>query len=113
MITEFKIFEKLNIGKPRVGDYVIIQTNHKDPRLINFFENTITKIVGTKDLFGTLHYIVYFDNIPEELSEIFDSPFRSKIWRTEHHHFTIENIKYWSKNKEDLEYILAANKYNL
>ena len=34
MITNFKIFESINIGEPRVGDYVILNLDKKEKNLL-------------------------------------------------------------------------------
>ena len=44
-MKHIKTYEELNIGKPQVGDYVIIETNFPDPRIIDFFKNNITQII--------------------------------------------------------------------
>jgi len=111
-----KTYENKN-SEPKIGDYVIIKTNHKDPRLINFFKNSVGKILNikTEKAWGTnpLYETKFIDEIPEELSNIWDSPFRNKNWKTATHWVGIENIVHFSKNKEDLEPYIISNKYNL
>jgi hypothetical protein len=89
MITKFKIYETINSEEPQIGDYV----------LMNYFENDIGQIVDiVKAGLGMItinKYVINFDNAGLKTN------------------FIKNHIKYWSSNREDLELILNARKYNL
>lgn len=110
MITKFKIFEELNIGRPKLGDYVIcghMELYSTKPALVNFIENNIgilIKEVRTDSLKG---FRVQYFNVPSNIINNF-GPGPSKI-----RYFSTDDIIYWSENKEELEEILATKKYNL
>jgi len=113
MITKFKLFETLNEGEPEVGDYVIVDMYNSDSDNIikDFRSNSIGLIWKKED--DDFLYIKYF-NIPKNILKYFyfsdysdglnigNSIFINKKW-----------IKYWSKDKEELEPIISAKKYNL
>jgi len=105
MITNFKLYEKLNDnGAPNIGDYVIC-SDHENNNHDNFFKNKIGKILNINYDKIYTHAITY-DNIPDRL---YDNIIKGKR--------TIgvkrNNIIYWSENKEELEQMLQANKFNL
>ena len=95
MITKFKIFENINKGKPKVGDYVICKVaDTLESTSFGIYVSThvgkIDNIVKTKyDDF----YQVEYSNTGNKFQEY--------------------QILYWSKNKEELEAILASKKYNI
>ena len=103
MIINFKIFEAINKGKPEVGDWVICHNRGRSTNLEFSSENYIGKIIELKNKhFEEDMFLIKYENedLPETLKKV-------PIYYSEKY------IKYWSKNKEDLETILAANKYNL
>ncbi len=90
MITKFKIFENINESEPKIGDYVICKTRSTDTiEFKKYVDNNIGKIVD--------NYLAYYY-----------VKFKEKTYI-----FTIGNILYWAKNKEDIEVLIQANKYNL
>lgn len=99
-----KAFE--NNTEPEIGDYVVVTTFRKDYKPIkNFLETHIGRIDFTQKIYQT-SYRVKFDE-----SYVMLSP-----------NISISSDCYWaqrseilnfSKNKEDLKYIISANKYNL
>ena len=123
MITQFKIFEKLNVAE--IGDYVVMSplignnsTKNLDI-LNNFLINNIGQIVKYRqenalsinspwssddpDYFG-----VKYENSPKELANLgYFSP--------DHIRYFLEGnrIMFKSKNKKDCEVFIMANKYNL
>jgi len=99
MITKFKLYESINEGEPEIGDYVIIETD--DDEFKHYSNNYIGEVVDIERKPNTKRdiYYILFKNFDNRRSD------REMIWRYE--------IKYWSKNKEELEPILQANKYNL
>lgn len=115
MITNFKIYEKLE-NKPELGDYVIvsiisdlIQTYNDDEQ--DFIENHIGKIVEIIKYPSTIYYAVEYD-IPKDFVPY--PYYRTKYsgWKSAWQ-FERKDLKYISKNKEDLIPIIDAKKYNL
>jgi len=98
LIKNFKIFEKLNIGKPKVGDYAIIEFNLQKI-------NTIVKIDHISKMGSPFNYMVKFI---DENFYFYDYGFSDDVQAVRR-----DEILYWSKNKKDLELQLQANKYNL
>ena len=99
MITKFKIYEEINRGRPEIGDYVIVEfgpvtsdSNHFFPR--EHVENNIGEIID----YGFAKYYIKYENLPREDKII-------EIFR--------KDIKYCSKNIEDLEMFITSKKYNL
>lgn len=103
MITKFNLFEKLEEWNKETGYYVILTwggTFDKDVKLRNFLENHIGKI--TKMYYPGSWFTAEFDNTPDDIQKLLkDRDFNST------------QILHISKNKEDLEAILQAKKYNL
>ena len=100
MITQFKIFESKEL---EIGDYVIMGTNNH--YLIDFIFNNIGQIVKQRNIEITVKY----ENVPPEVNKILAYGGDKLNERT----FSIYLLLHHSKNKEDLEEILAAKKYNL
>ena len=88
-----KTYEKLKISELKLGDYVIIDplTLGNAARNNWFNHDTIGQIIEMSN--GRM------------ISVMFDDGTQSG--------YGIENFKYWSKNRKELEIILAQNKYNL
>jgi hypothetical protein len=98
MITNFKIFENKKIRKPKLNDWVLIKLRRKN--LIDYI--------------GKITHINKKSNYPYLIE--FDDDFDPNIYGFFNANFTgvmEDEILYWSENKEVLETILAANKYNL
>lgn len=126
MITNFKVFEQssnfikdkiyeMNEGNPQVGDYVICggddlscqdkSTCGYSNKERDFMFNKIGRIIKIGSS-GTYPYAVTYDDIPSELNngDITSQSFilvGSNI------------ITYCSNDKEELEQILTANKFNI
>ena len=100
-----KLFEKLS-EEPAVGDYVICEDPDVDYRDLNEFLKfnigELRKINHREDI--NYKYTVEFENIPYNLSSYFSDDSRS---------FRRAEITHFSNNKEDLNLIVVANKYNL
>ena len=54
-------------------------------------------------------YVISFDNLPDKLNSMFGLNTKNGIGLK----FTIDEIKHYSKDKQKLETILQANKFNL
>jgi len=106
-----------SVGVPQIGDYVACDeklfdnNNKEDINIYNFISNTIGCITDIEkggsyyDSFGNkvnIIYIVKYDKYPKGLSSYFDNLFFSEY-----------EVKFWSKNKEDVEVYLSGKKYNL
>jgi len=107
LIKKFKIFENINQGKPEVGDWCILTTFWAGAHLHNFINTTPAQIIKIES-FGHLKRIVFvFDNT----EVIFNFP---RNWEKV---VIVANykdiIKCWSKNKEDLQQIIDAEKFGL
>ena len=114
MITKFKLYEELNVGEPEVGDYIIsdIKINGEMIRLNNLI-GKYSKFINNhhKDDYN---YIVYYtipdnflinDNILKRHGSLNGNRYKINLSRSE--------IEYWSKDKEDLEDVLATKDFNL
>ncbi len=110
-----KTYEDIN-NEPQVGDYVICGVpgirESDNPDMFNFIKNTIGQIVKIENS-DTAYptYYVHYNNIPEYLK--FDSRKSPSLSIFNEEPFRRKNITYWSKNKEELELKIIANKYNL
>jgi len=118
MITKFKLFE--NKQEPQIGDYVIcdieVAIDIKDINYVmeqkykNFLRNNIGKYVkNVPD--ARFSYCIAYDYIPNEFKFFirkYDDFPNVQIIGVER-----SEILVFSKNKEDLEVKLNANKYNL
>ena len=102
MITNFKIFEEINQGELEIGDYVICEESIND-NLKDFISNNIGSFSGFSEKGHPYIYIIKYENVPDFLLERdwFNNNCRRMCRR---------EIKYWSKNIEDLESILAVKK---
>jgi len=116
MITKFKIYEAVNKGEPEVGDYVIAKIDDFGDLFLldeGWFGN-IEKIINNN--------IGILVNVVEEI-DVTNEPFcvkypgadfgESDNFEKDYWWFSENDIIYWSKNKEELEEILATKKYNL
>lgn len=100
-----KKFENLE-NKLEIGDYVLCEEklDHEyttDIIMENFSSTHIGKYVANKD---DNICLIEYKKIPDIIKDYFDGNNRQIL---------IEEIKYFSKNKKELELILVTNKYNL
>lgn len=116
MITKFRLYENLEL--PKVGDYVICESNEwlkklplKPENVMEFHDyihNQIGKIISEDTHANSFEseenfrYLLHYDD-----DGILPFLGRHRFWISKKY------IKYWSKNKEELDTILQANKYNL
>jgi hypothetical protein len=115
MITKFKIFENMNDGEPKRFDYVIVNPQNprmsEYPELLKFLTETIGKIISRM---WTDSYCIIYENIPDEIMYYFEhliSVCDSDSYY--YKYFEREEIEFWSEDKEELEKVLDAKKYNL
>lgn len=102
--------------EPMIGDYVLCDVNYQswnepDERLNNFINNTIGRYVEYN--FNINVYIIQWTNIPRELIGDFYNNTNPYIKNLGKKHIEGSKIKVYSKNIEDLQPNLSANKYNL
>ena len=113
MITKFKIFESIN-EQPQIGDYVIVDNSDEDDgenNIWNYFNNSVGKFIDIVD-YTKSHVIEY--TLTEDLYKKYMPYIMHKNKNnTITSNFELKQIKYWSKNKEELEVLLASKKYNL
>jgi hypothetical protein len=113
-----KTYENI-IKEPQIGDYVIIDYEFPDKEWTQYITNSIGQIIITSNNRSSDLLIRFY--VTKQVYDNF-----VKINGDKYNSFNIENnniyinirllknrIKYISKNKEELEIILAANKYNL
>jgi hypothetical protein len=103
-MKHLKIYEEL-YDEPNIGDYVICKLNIVNSILDNFYQTTIGKIVSAIRISPTKRlYRVEYENTPDK-NGTKQFPHRRE--------FATDEILHYSKNREDLEAILDAKKYNL
>lgn len=104
-----------NISKePQIGDYVFCseQVGNKLDDLDIFLENNIGQIVSIEDRYikptkvKECSYFVKYDNIPDNVKDVFSFYDDCRI-------MVLEEIKFYSSNREEVELKIMANKYNL
>jgi hypothetical protein len=99
--------KRMGFGKPEVGDYVICTDtcDSADDVRTEFLTNNIGIIVTTDNR-------LYSDNYPIRVK--YDKKLPNPYEKNPNECICdYDEILYWSKDKEYLEFILAANKYNL
>jgi hypothetical protein len=110
MITEFNRYEMAG-NVPKVGDYVICgvnDKNHCSTAEKEFIYNKIGKIININNSQKYNYYTIYitYDNIPWG---IYDGDYNDLKYIK----MNISSIKYFSKDREELESILNTNKFNI
>lgn len=100
--------------EPMIGDYVICDVNYvfggePDEELNNFINNHIGRYVNTKEN----GYIIEWRNVPNLNYFGFYNDTNPLIKNLSKAYIKREQIKEYSKNREDLEHFEQANKYNL
>jgi len=107
MITKFKLYETIDIGVPKIGDYVICYNHYGQTDLSEWLNYNIGKIINFYAPPG--YFNVYYENIPSDLNVYFLSRFNKGGYKQ----MMNSEILHWSKDKEDLKVFFDANKYNL
>ena len=108
-----KKYEELNQGEPEIGDYVILKPNTLIELTDNFIRNNIGQIKSNRER-SYANYVIKYINVPEDIIggflfyEIENNKKGDVVYLSDR-----SDIQYYSKNKKELELILAANKYNL
>jgi len=104
-MKHIKEFENLNNNELGINDYVICKETGS---LNEFLSLNIGQVIQVDKYDRTL-YVIEYKNVPEFLSYRFLCPIKDKFLRNMYKY----EIKYWSKDREDLEAIIEAKKYNL
>jgi len=114
MITNFKIYENKQTN-PRLGDYVICSyddCSYEDMNMHGysldektFIRDKIGKVIKI-DRYNDYPYYVSYDNIPEHLSN-------GDIDGEDFIYISRDAVKYWSKDKKELDMILNTKKFNI
>ena len=108
-----KKYEYLNNHEYQIGDYVICKeihpgNNDMDKQVSDFINNNIGQIVPNDN--QSFHYMVQYKNkIPKDIKEEFEFSEKLKKCRG----MSENEIIFNSKNKEEAEQFLTAQKYNL
>jgi len=112
MITQFKIFEHYdnNDRLPEVGDYVILNPEEYG----EIANNTIGEVVEFLYMtdFRILYY-VYYENNEDVDRTIYGKTYNVSFDLSRDITTMKDYILAWSSDKEKLELIIQANKYNL
>jgi hypothetical protein len=98
-----KLYE--NFNKPEIGDYVICRSFYNNKYLNIFLSENIGQIVIINDKSLYSYIVKYNSKDLKNLRTLFNNAGFRKFQENEILHF--------SKNKEDLELILSARKYNI
>jgi len=113
-----KNYEKLNIKKPKVGDYVLLNIkkkyNNDIYNLCSDYENNHIGIVIDVHKDG---YNIKYYNVPDNIKKALFHTINISYYDPDDYYYdiniSIDDIGYWSKNKKELEMILATNKFNI
>lgn len=110
MITKFKYY-KFSNNEPDIGDYVICQTT--SILIKKFLSNNIGQLYF-KEIgdFEQVDYYVKFENVPIELYDQFNMYPRFMPMKNSRI-FSLNDIKYYSPDKEDCEIYLKSKKFNV
>lgn len=109
-----KTYESIN-KEPKIGDWVIVKDLDFEPKYNDELSKCVGKIIDLKeneykeDLINTYSvrsspYFVEFEKLPKSIKSQFKHNIRT---------FYKNEILFCSDNKEDLEAMIAAQKYNL
>jgi len=116
--NESQNIENINIVSPEIGDYVIvkmpeyqrIESNNRTP--YGFLNNNIGQII---DHSRSIHGFLIKYNIDFNTCGFIKYHFQLREDPDGCRNIFMEDILngYWSKNKEDMQFILDAKKYNI
>jgi len=104
------------MNQPQIGDYVICEEyeNESRPRIRQYTLNNIGQCVKLDNSLEETRYGIKYDNVPENLL----SDFSNELDHINGVYICIRymkrgEIKFFSKNPEELKIIIDTNKYNL
>ena len=115
-MKHIKLFKESIEQEPKKGDYILYNmTWNVESKLSKFLNNTIGQIANITKNKQDYDIVIFYnsEDIPEELKYIELQPANKKD--TKFYRIAIINKEhfYYNKNKEKLETLLTANKYNL
>jgi len=94
-------YENVKSKGPSVGDFVICKSHTNSSYIGRKIDIFIKTNIGEIIAKNWDEFEVKFDNVPELLNDYMID------------HYRKNEIEHYSKNKEDLEVYIDANKYNL
>lgn len=112
-----KAFENTNL---QIGDYVICDesgTGTSD-EIIDFLKNNIGQFIRFREDNDSYFspeciYLVQYKDVPDDIIEE-DFDHGGLYWKDENSRLMKRSeIKYWSKNKEDINQFILNNKFNI
>ena len=108
--VKFHITNAFRFEKLHEGDYVLCEDIgiHILPALSEFIGNNVGEIVKN-DAIIKYSYMVKYENIPSKLKRFFTYSTKQENCRG----MDTSEIKYYSKNKEELKIFIDSKKYNL
>jgi len=110
MITKYKIFERVNQGEPEGGDYVICKDT-TEPEINIFSRKNIGKIIQIEPDLYPFEYLVKYDSVPYDLKDKIKN--KTRHFSRGGRQFSLKEIEYSSKNREDCVKYLKFKKFNL
>ncbi len=109
MIKKFKIFETNENAEPKVGDWIVCNSNNKYQNYNNFIISNVGKLQEIRRSIDNqiVEFWIYYDGLekvstPPNIME-WSNVIIMYIW----------NIQFWSLNKKTCEIFIETNKYNL
>ena len=97
-------------NSPQPGDYVICEEEDIAEELENFINNNIGQFIEYSKRQNQINYhLIQYNNIPNNILRFFKHSSTLPNCRF----MVLEEIKHWSPNKEKLEPIILAKKFNI
>jgi hypothetical protein len=115
-MKHLKLFEEIYKIGPQIGDYVICdesflfhnENDYSFKKILDFENSNIGQYI--KDIkLDTFPYLIQYENVPN--FEYFEHG--STYGYSNCRKMSLDEIRYWSPNKKDLEHYIITNKYNL
>ena len=108
-MKHIKSFEINKVNFLVKGDYVICKENliNNESIITNFINNNVGKIFAVNDV--SHDFLVQYEDIPTNLEKYF----KFVYGRNDIRGMNSNEIKDWSKSKEELEAKLVIKKYNI
>jgi len=111
-IKTFEKFEKLE-DFPRVGNYVFLETDFYNPKLQDFFTNHVGKIIRISNRINPIQETIEVKYENSDVPDDLETYFRYNEIDGYVKGFNLDQIEFFSKNKEDVEAYIQSKKYNL
>jgi len=104
--NEYDIDDSIEVGDYVICSYDSINSYDYSIEEQNFISNNIGRIVEVRPFFSYPYRITYSDGIPDNINNGLYTNDSFIVLKK-------NNIKYCSKDKEELEFILSTNKFSL